>query len=150
MVSSTIFTPIGPLCVTAEEDAILSLGFGEGGSEENALTLRLRRELDEYFSGTRREFDIPVRPAGTAFMLRVWRELLTIPYGQTRSYGEVAHAIGSPKAARAVGMAAGRNPVAILIPCHRVIGADGSLTGFAGRLEIKKYLLALENETKLK
>ena len=79
-------------------------------------------------------------------MLRVWRELLTIPYGQTRSYGEIARAIGSPKAARAVGMAAGRNPIAILIPCHRVIGSDGSLTGFAGGLDAKKFLLALEHK----
>jgi methylated-DNA-[protein]-cysteine S-methyltransferase len=102
------------------------------------------RQLEEYFRGARREFDLPIRMQGTEFQRRAWRSLIEIPYGQTRSYGEQAKCIGNPKASRAVGLANGRNPIAIVVPCHRVIGADGSLTGFGGGLERKRWLLAHE------
>jgi O-6-methylguanine DNA methyltransferase len=102
------------------------------------------RQLHEYFDGTRRDFDLPLAPEGTAFQCEVWRTLATIPYGQTWSYRDLAHAIGKPAAVRAVGAANGRNPLPIVLPCHRVIGADGSLTGFGGGLPIKAALLRLE------
>jgi methylated-DNA-[protein]-cysteine S-methyltransferase len=100
--------------------------------------------LKEYFDGTRRHFDLPLGPRGTEFQLRVWEALTQIPYGQTRSYRDIALAIGKPTAVRAVGAANGRNPLPIVVPCHRVIGSDGSLTGFAGGLEAKTRLLQLE------
>ena len=101
-------------------------------------------QLDEYFAGKRREFDLPLLFEGTDFQKRVWAALLTIPYGETRTYGEIAAQTGNPKACRAVGLANNRNPIAIICPCHRVIGADGSLTGYGGGLPAKEYLLALE------
>ena len=103
-------------------------------------------QLRKYFDGRLKEFSIPISPSGTKFQLDVYRQLLKIPYGQTRTYSEIAKAIGSPKAVRAVGSANSKNPLAIIIPCHRVIGRDGSLTGFAGGLEAKKALLQLEQE----
>jgi methylated-DNA-[protein]-cysteine S-methyltransferase len=102
------------------------------------------RQLEEYFAGTRRDFDLPMRPQGTLFQERVWRALTEIPYGETWSYGELAKRIGNPNAPRAVGLANGRNPISILVPCHRVIGADGSLTGYGGGLGRKQWLLAHE------
>lgn len=102
------------------------------------------RQLGEYFAGKRREFDLPLRLDGTSFQQRVWRVLLEIPYGATWSYGELAKRIDNPNASRAVGLANGRNPISILVPCHRVIGADGSLTGYGGGLERKRWLLAHE------
>jgi methylated-DNA-[protein]-cysteine S-methyltransferase len=102
------------------------------------------RQLNEYFAGTRREFDLPLRSQGTQFQQRVWRELAAIPYGQTWSYGDLAARIGKPSASRAVGLANGRNPISILVPCHRVIGANGSLTGYGGGLERKQWLLEHE------
>ena len=102
------------------------------------------RQLADYFAGTRRAFDLPLAPRGTGFQQVVWRALLAIPYGETCSYGELARAIGRPAASRAVGAANGRNPIAIVIPCHRVIGADGSMTGYGGGLPTKKWLLAHE------
>ena len=107
-------------------------------------------QLREYFAGTRRTFDLPLAPRGTAFQQRVWAALRAIPYGETCTYGELAAAIGSPSASRAVGMANHHNPIPIVIPCHRVIGANGTLTGYAGGLEIKRKLLALEGITILK
>jgi len=101
-------------------------------------------QLGEYFAGTRREFDLPLRLRGTEFQERVWRGLLDIRYGETWSYGELARRIGNPNASRAVGLANGRNPISILVPCHRVIGADGSLTGYGGGLARKQWLLAHE------
>jgi methylated-DNA-[protein]-cysteine S-methyltransferase len=106
---------------------------------------RVERQLTEYFVGERRVFDLPLDFAGTAFQTQVWQALLTIPFGQTRSYGAIARQIGKPDAVRAVGAANGRNPISIIAPCHRVIGASGSLTGFAGGLEAKAFLLALES-----
>jgi methylated-DNA-[protein]-cysteine S-methyltransferase len=102
------------------------------------------RQLREYFAGTRREFDLPLRLEGTVFQQRVWRSLGEIRYGETWSYGQLAKRIGNPNASRAVGLANGRNPISILVPCHRVIGADGSLTGYGGGLERKRWLLAHE------
>lgn len=108
------------------------------------LTLRAAAELEEYFAGARRQFTVPLSPSGTDFQLAVWRALRAIPYGQTRTYGEIAAAVGRPRAARAVGMANHDNPLLILTPCHRVIGSNGKLTGFACGLEVKRRLLALE------
>jgi len=104
----------------------------------------VQRQLGEYFAGKRREFDLPLRLEGTAFQQIVWQMLTEIPYGTTLSYGELARRIGNPNASRAVGLANGRNPISILITCHRVIGADGSLTGYGGGLERKRWLLAHE------
>lgn len=103
-----------------------------------------RQQLTEYFAGTRREFTLPLQPQGTVFQQSVWQALLRIPFGATSSYGELAQRIGKPTAMRAVGAANGRNPIPIIVPCHRVIGADGSLTGYSGGLWIKQKLLALE------
>lgn len=103
-----------------------------------------RHQLEEYFAGKRRTFDLPLGPQGTPFQQSVWNALRTIPYGETQSYGDIARAIGKPKAVRAVGAANGANPLPIVVPCHRVVGADGSLTGFGGGLPHKKRLLALE------
>ena len=111
---------------------------------ETALTARAALELEEYFRGRRRSFTIPLSPHGTQFQLAVWRALREIPYGQTRTYGEIAAAVGRPKAARAVGMANHDNPLLIVTPCHRVVGKSGALTGFACGLEVKRRLLELE------
>lgn len=104
----------------------------------------VERQLAAYFAGELTEFDLPLAPAGTAWQLRVWRALTTIPYGATAGYGQLAEELGRPTASRAVGTANGRNPISIIVPCHRVIGANGSLTGYAGGLERKQYLLGLE------
>ena len=121
-------------------------GSGEAGSGErgSAVLALLATQLAQYFAGNRRTFEIPLDPVGTAFQLRAWQALRDIPYGQTRSYAEQARAIGKPTAVRAVGAANGRNPLPIVVPCHRVIGADGALTGFAGGLHRKRALLELE------
>jgi methylated-DNA-[protein]-cysteine S-methyltransferase len=111
--------------------------------DERALA-PLRLQLEEYFAGERREFELDLAPSGTPFQLSVWRALCAIPYGETASYGEIAAAVGQPGAARAVGGANNRNPIAIVVPCHRVIGASGSLTGYGGGLPRKRQLLALE------
>jgi methylated-DNA-[protein]-cysteine S-methyltransferase len=102
------------------------------------------RQLQEYFAGKRRAFDLPLNPQGTEFQQRVWRELVRIPFGETRSYGQLAKLLGNPNGSRAVGLANGRNPIALIVPCHRVIGADGSLTGFGGGLDRKEWLLSHE------
>lgn len=104
----------------------------------------LAEQIDQFFCGTRKSFQVPLDPAGSEHQLKVWRALAEIPYGETRSYGEIAKAIGEPKAARAVGLASNQNPLVIVVPCHRVIGADGKLTGYAGGLPRKKALLAME------
>lgn len=142
----TMFSPIGYLTVTEQDGAITSITFG-GTAETVPATALLReakRQLDEYFSGSRRAFDLPLAPQGTAFQRRVWTALAAIPYGETRTYAQIAAAIGSPKACRAVGMANHCNPLPIVIPCHRVIGSGGQLTGYAGGLDTKRYLLTLE------
>ncbi len=111
---------------------------------DHPLLLDVERQMNAYFAGTRSGFSVPLDFAGTDFQKNVWKALLTIPYGETRSYAQLATQIGRPAAARAVGAANGRNPMSIVVPCHRVLGADGALTGFAGGLEAKAYLLALE------
>lgn len=146
-------SPVGRLLL-AGTDALSLIAFSSGTKSiapkahwkpSNAPFLRKATvQLDEYFRGVRREFDLDLKPTGTAFQLAVLNALATIPYGETRSYGEIASQIGRPKAVRAVGAANGRNPLPIVIPCHRVIGADGSLTGFGGGIETKRYLLELE------
>lgn len=151
MNARTIETPIGPLTLEADENAVTVIRFGAGVAQDvSPLLDAAEAQLREYFAGTRRTFDLPLAPRGTAFQQRVWAALRTIPYGETRTYGELAAAIGNPRAARAVGMANHRNPLPILIPCHRVIGADGSLTGYAGGVETKRKLLALEGISILK
>lgn len=142
----TVTTPIGPLCLTECCGALTELRWGTGGEDRSPLLLDAEAQLKEYFAGIRRSFDLPLKPAGTEFQRAVWSALCTIPYGETRTYGDIAAQLGRPKAFRAVGMANHSNPLPIFIPCHRVIGADGSLTGYAGGLERKALLLQLEKE----
>jgi methylated-DNA-[protein]-cysteine S-methyltransferase len=150
-------TPIGTLTIAADADGLRHIEFPSNRHPMDRVAwmpdarggvldvLRTTREqLLDYFSGERRDFDLPLRPQGTAFQMEVWRTLATIPYGDTWSYRDLARAIGKPDAVRAVGAANGRNPLPIVLPCHRVIGADGSLTGFGGGLSTKETLLRLE------
>lgn len=127
-----------------DERGRVKLGNRSEGSSE--VLSETARQLDEYFAGTRRDFDLPLDPEGTEFQVTTWLGLASIPYGQTTSYGEQAASLGKPKAVRAVASANGRNPISIVLPCHRIIGADGSLTGFAGGLEWKRWLLDHEAE----
>lgn len=142
--------PIGTLGLMDDGQGLARVFLGWEGAEPDArsgetpLTLRAAAELDEYFAGERKAFTVPLSPHGTAFQLAVWEALRAIPYGQTRTYGEIAGLVGRPKAARAVGMANHDNPLLIFTPCHRVVGKDGSLTGFACGLEVKRRLLELE------
>jgi methylated-DNA-[protein]-cysteine S-methyltransferase len=142
-----------PLCelgIAEDNDAICHVIFNRRKKPENfkeketPLIKEAAKQLGEYFGYKRKSFDLPIAPRGTEFQIKVWNALLDIPYGETRSYGEIAAITGNPKASRAVGMANNRNSIVIIIPCHRVIGADGSLTGFGGGLELKRQLLELE------
>ena len=144
-------TPSGAVARQADEACVPASRFGAGGAQ-GAWPLRDAAEarLGEYVAGARRTFDLPLAPHGAAFQQRVWAALRTIPYGETRTYGELAAALGNPSACRAVGMAHHRHPPPIIIPCHRVIGANGTVTGYAGGLEIKRRLLALEGINILK
>jgi methylated-DNA-[protein]-cysteine S-methyltransferase len=145
-------SPIGPLTVVREGDALVRVAMsppgrfddGELGERSDDGFADVVRQLGEYFAGDRTAFDLPLRPLGSPFELAVWQQLTRIPYGETRSYGFVAKAVGEPGGAQAVGAANGRNPLAIVVPCHRVIGADGSLVGFGGGLPRKRFLLDLE------
>ena len=140
-------TPIGLMTAEEKAGALTSLmpgGTPGAGEAPTPLLRETEKQLLEYFSGKRREFSLPLAPLGTPWQRRVWDALLTIPYGETRSYGEIARLVGTPKAARAVGLANNRNSILIVIPCHRVIGADGSLVGYGSGLPIKERLLALE------
>ena len=140
-------SPVGALQLEYEDGEVVSLRKAEedaAESEENALTALVFRQLDEYFAGTRRSFDFPCRAQGTPFQRKVWAALREIPYGETRSYKQLAEAIGQPNACRAVGMANHANPILIAVPCHRVICADGSPGGYAGGVEMKQALLRLE------
>jgi methylated-DNA-[protein]-cysteine S-methyltransferase len=147
-----VTSPIGPLTLVREDDALVRLAMSPAEAlDPDALGERsdeafedVVRQLDEYFAGERTAFDLPLRPVGSDFELAVWNELTRIPYGETRSYGHVAKSVGEPGGAQAVGAANGRNPLAIVVPCHRVIGADGSLVGFGGGLPRKRFLLDLE------
>jgi methylated-DNA-[protein]-cysteine S-methyltransferase len=142
---TTISSPIGPLRVTVADDGALTrIDFGAGDVCDDPRFAAVTAQLDEYFSGERTTFELTTRPEGTAFEKLVWAELLSIPYGETASYADIAARIGHPGKARAVGRANARNPLAVICPCHRVIGSDGSLTGYAGGLESKRALLALE------
>ena len=152
MIVTLYDSPGGPLTLTSDGAALTGIYFHKqrhGEAPDGPLgTDRIidatRKQLDSYFAGKRRMFDVPLAPRGTAFQTRVWSALTKIPYGETKSYGAIANVIGSPKAVRAVGAANGRNPIPIIIPCHRVIGANGSLTGFGGGMAWKELLLDLE------
>ena len=145
MEQAVISTPMGPLTLFAEENCLAALVFGDyGGYDHLPLFEETRRQLEEYFSGTRQNFDLPLNPSGTAFQRRVWRALLDIPYGTALSCRELARRVDCPKGYRAVGQANGKNPIPILIPCHRVIGADGTLGGYSAGLDRKRFLLELE------
>ena len=144
-------TPIGQLRLVSDGEYITAIEF-EGGHGECSADRQVTdpalsacaRQLGEYFAGERKSFDLPLAPCGTAFQNSVWDALRRIPYGELRSYRDIAEAIHNPRAVRAVGAANGRNPIPIVVPCHRVIGSDGSLTGFAGGLAVKQALLRLE------
>ena len=143
-------TPIGRLRLVSRDQVLVGIEFegrqGAAAGEEKSdpALAACAAQLEEYFAGKRRTFNLPLAPEGTVFQRIVWRALETIPFGELRSYREVAEAIGKPTAVRAVGAANGRNPLPIVVPCHRVVGSDGSLTGFAGGVEIKRRLLELE------
>lgn len=151
---TTMQSPVGPLLMAADDDGLRVIHFVNGRRPrrpsrewvENARPFKdVIAQLKEYFAGKREEFEVPLVLDGTEFQMRVWSNLQTIPYGKTTSYGEIARKIGSPEGARAVGLANGQNPIPIIIPCHRVIGSNGDLTGFGGGLPIKKKLLELES-----
>ncbi|MDZ4777060.1 MAG: methylated-DNA--[protein]-cysteine S-methyltransferase [Alphaproteobacteria bacterium] len=145
-------SPVGPLTLVSDGAALAGVYFESqkhgappaGPLGTDKIIDATRKQLDSYFAGKRKSFDVPLAPKGTAFQTRVWHALTKIPYGETVSYGAIAAGIGSPKAVRAVGAANGRNPIPIIIPCHRVIGANGSLTGFGGGMARKELLLDLE------
>lgn len=152
---SALPSPVGTLTLVADEAALVALlwqddrpgrvpleAVAEG--RDHPVLAATAAQLAEYFAGVRTAFDLPLAPRGTAFQRAVWGELAAIPYGETRSYADVARALGQPSATRAVGAANGRNPLSIVVPCHRVVGSDGSLTGFAGGIEGKRWLLAHE------
>ncbi len=140
-------TPIGGLEVTASDSAITSIYFVEevANAKPNNLTREAIRQLAAYLAGETEVFDLPLSPKGTVFQQQVWQQLCQIPFGATCSYAELAAKLNNPKAVRAVGAANGKNPISIVVPCHRVIGANGTLTGYAGGLERKAWLLNLEN-----
>ena len=153
--TKTVASPVGELTLIATDAGLSALLWpnddpkrvrvGERvAAPEHPILVRAERELRAYFAGERTSFTVPLDAAGTEFQKKAWAALLTIPYGETRSYGELARQIGNPKASRAVGAANGRNPISIIVPCHRAIASDGALTGFAGGLETKRHLLALE------
>lgn len=138
-------TPVGTMHMVSDGQAITEVHFGPGPEGEPCPVLdQCQTQLAEYFAGERTDFVLPLSPKGTEFQRTVWDLLRTIPYGATMTYGRIAELAGSPKGARAVGMACNRNPIAVLIPCHRVVGSSGSLTGYAGGLAAKQFLLDLE------
>ncbi|MGC1617480.1 MAG: methylated-DNA--[protein]-cysteine S-methyltransferase [Candidatus Acidiferrum sp.] len=152
---SILKSPVGPLLLAGDAGGLRMVHFASGRRPksperdwvENETAFRdVKQQLQEYFAGKRKDFDLPLVLEGTEFQLLVWRSLMKIPYGETVSYGQLARRIGSPDAARAVGLANGSNPIPIIIPCHRVIGSNGELTGFGGGLPVKKKLLALESK----
>jgi methylated-DNA-[protein]-cysteine S-methyltransferase len=137
-------TPFGPAWASVDASGAMTVfgfGNGDGGGSGNP---EVARQIEEFFAGKRRAFDFPLAPRGSAFQKRVWAELVKIPFGETISYGELARRIGNPAASRAVGRANATNPIAVIVPCHRVIGANGKLTGYAGGIELKDKLLAWE------
>lgn len=143
-------TPVGRLAVATDGCAVLSIRIAKDrvqgvAQAETPVAMQTINELEEYFAGKRKELGIPIRMNGTAFQIRVWNELLKIPHGSVTTYGEIAARIGKPGAARAVGMACNRNPLLIVVPCHRVVGQNGSLTGYVAGTDKKRMLLELEN-----
>lgn len=155
-VYTTISSPLGALLVARDDIGLTALLLPTGKRPavaepswqcDDGAFDDVRSQLREYFAGERTAFDLPLHPAGTAFQQRVWQALAQIPYGTTASYGATALTIGAPGAARAVGLANGRNPISIIVPCHRVVGANGSLIGYGGGLDAKRWLLALESQT---
>lgn len=165
LISHTFPTPLGEMIALVSQPGLCLLEFAAGTSDlareiaqverarggpahpgSNALTVRLGTQLAEYFAGRRRDFDLPLDMVGTPFQVAAWQALLDIPHGQTRSYAEQARQIGRPTAVRAVAAANGQNRISVIIPCHRVIGSDGSLTGYGGGMQRKQWLLALERE----
>jgi methylated-DNA-[protein]-cysteine S-methyltransferase len=154
-VSKAMASPVGTLTLVASDDGLAAVLWENdrpgrvplsirGEELSHPVLLEAERQLREYFGGTRTQFTLPLDVVGTPFQRQVWEALRSIPYGETRSYAEIADQIGSPRAVRAVGAANGRNPLSIVAPCHRVIGSSGQLTGFAGGLEVKAQLLAFE------
>lgn len=148
MATCFLETPIGTLAITGNAEGVTSVSFVDSPPTSQPviepILIRAREQLEEYFAGERTAFDLPFSPRGTDFQRQVWQALASIPYGETRSYGEIAAGLGRPGGARAVGAACGKNPLWILIPCHRAVGKDGTLTGYAGGLPRKDYLLRLE------
>ena len=151
MISTVYDSPVGPLTLISDGAALAHLEFDSprypytpAPAGADRILDQARRELDAYFAGKLRAFNVPVAPRGTEFQRKCWAALQQIPYGTTRSYGQQADAINNPKAVRAVGLANGRNPISIIIPCHRVIGANGGLTGYGGGMGRKQFLLDLE------
>jgi methylated-DNA-[protein]-cysteine S-methyltransferase len=152
MHSARVESPIGDILIEGNDDSITRLGRIGGGYDSDewvpvdrfTAIKEAAQQLDAYWAGELFDFDLPLAPGGTPFQNKVWGALRTIPYGKTASYGDIAKKIGSPTASRAVGAANGRNPIAIVVPCHRVIGANGTLTGYAGGLDMKRQLLAHE------
>ena len=158
-ITTTLPTPVGELTLVASADGLRAVLWPQeregrarrdeaagGGPAAEQVLATARRELEEYFAGTRTEFDVPLDPIGTEFQLRAWQVLSTIPYGRTITYGEQATRLGGPERSRAVGAANGRNPISIIVPCHRVVGSTGKLTGFAGGLGTKAWLLRHEQD----
>jgi methylated-DNA-[protein]-cysteine S-methyltransferase len=141
-------SPLGWLELVADQDQLLELNFGKNqdlaDTQPHGYLPQVVDQLDEYFAGQRKKFELNLRPVGTEFQRSVWQELQAIPYGQTASYKEVASRLGQPRAMRAVGNANGRNPIAIIVPCHRVLAHDGSLGGYSSGLDIKRWLLQHE------
>lgn len=148
--AATLHSPLGQLTLCADDHALTAIRFPEEpppatpAAGPNALLREALRQLTAYFDGRLRQFDLPLAGAGTPFQQRVWQALLQVPHGHTASYGAIAAAIGNPRACRAVGLANGRNPIAIVVPCHRIIGYNGQLTGYGGGLERKRWLLRHE------
>ncbi|MDQ4065107.1 MAG: methylated-DNA--[protein]-cysteine S-methyltransferase [Actinomycetota bacterium] len=150
---TTVTSPIGSLLLTTDNGALTGLRMGRSLPDptwvrDDARFERVVRQLDEYWTGNRTDFDIDLEPIGTPFQLKVWAALRSIPYGTTISYAELARRVGNPRAMRAVGRANGANPIAVIVPCHRVIAADGTLGGFGGGLTRKQKLLRLEGSLK--
>ena len=144
-------SPIGNIIISEENENIVELNIDNEKKinikeSQTPLLIETAKQLEEYFLGKRKQFDIPLKPKGTEFMQKVWNELKNIPYGETRTYKDIAISIGNEKASRAVGMANNKNPIPIIIPCHRVIGSNKSLVGYALGLGVKEYLLNLEKQ----
>lgn len=157
VVHAVVDSPLGELTLVGNGDALSGVYFPEHvrrpdqvrfGRRDDGAFAAARRQLAEYFAGDRTTFDVELAPSGNAFQKKVWAQLVTIPYGETRTYGQLAGALGDPGLARAVGAANGQNPLSIIVPCHRVVGSNGKLTGYAGGLDRKAFLLELETPAK--